>query len=197
MQIFMGKFDPQIHHRRSIRLPNYDYTQAGAYYLTIVTHNRESLFGEVVDGEMKLSVFGQIAQREWERLPKRFKPIELGAFVVMPDHVHGIIILHNGRGTADFSKQDDLQVPRRAPTSPTTTERFGKPVPDSIPTIIRSYKSAVALRVNYARSGDSKPIWQKNYYEHVIRDERDLQAKWDYIEANPANWEDDAENPHN
>lgn len=76
-------------------------------------------------------------------------------------------------------------------------EQFGKSVPGSIPTIVRSYKFAVSLRLNYARPGDSTPVWQKNYYEHVIRDERDLQAKWDYIEANPANWESDKENPHN
>ena len=194
----MTKFDPKIHHRRSIRLPNYDYTQAGAYYITIVTYNRELLFGEVVNGEMKLSNLGQIAQREWERLPKRFKQIELGAFVVMPDHVHGIIIIHdNRRGTADFLKHADPQIPRRAPTPDVaTTERFGKPVSGSIPTIIRSYKAAVALRINYARPGDSTPVWQRNYYEHVIRNEQDMQAKWDYIESNPIMWDDDNENPN-
>jgi len=194
----MTQFDPKKHHRRSIRLPNYDYTQAGAYYITVVTHNRELLFGEVVDGEMKLSNLGQIAQREWERLPKRFNQIELGAFVVMPDHVHGIIIIHdNRRGTAGVLR---IIVPgriRRAPTGETViVERFGKPVPGSIPTIIRSYKSAVALRINYARPSDSTPVWQKNYYEHVIRNEQDMQAKWDYIESNPANWENDNENPN-
>ncbi len=111
----MTKFDAQKHHRRSIRLPNYDYTQIGAYYITIVTHNREMVFGEVIDGEMKLSNLGQTAQREWERLPKRFKHIELGAFVIMPDHVHGIIIIRYGRGTADYSGQGNPQDPRRAP----------------------------------------------------------------------------------
>jgi putative transposase len=205
----MEKFDPKTpfdtaqgrHHRRSIRLPNYDYTQAGAYYITIVTHNRELLFGEVINGEMKLSNLGQIAQREWERLPKRFKQIELGAFIIMPDHIHGIIIIidvNGSRGTTDLSRHDDPQIPRRAPTdlaNPATTERFGKPVSGSIPTIVRSYKSAVALRINYARPGDSTPVWQKNYYEHVIRNESDMQAKWDYIESNPSNWEHDDENP--
>jgi putative transposase len=193
----MTQFDPKKHHRRSIRLPNYDYTQIGAYYVTIVTHNRELLFGEVIDGEMHLSTFGQIAQREWERLPKRFKHIELGAFVVMPDHIHGIIIIHdNDRGTADFLKHADPQIPRRAPTGDNAAEQFGKPVPGSIPTIVRSYKSSVALRINYARPSNSTPVWQRNYYEHFIRNERDLQAKWDYIESNPANWENDNENPN-
>lgn len=194
----MTKFDAQKHHRRSIRLPNYDYTQIGAYYITIVTHNREMVFGEVVDGEMKLSNLGQIAQREWERLPKRFKHIELGAFVIMPDHVHGIIIIRYGGGTADYSGQGNPQDPRRAPTTgeTVTVEQFGKSVSGSIPTIVRSYKSAVALRINYARPDDSTPVWQRNYYEHVIRNERDMQTKWDYIESNPTNWENDDENPN-
>lgn len=194
----MTKFDPQKHHRRSIRLPNYDYAQIGAYYITIVTHNREMLFGEIVNSEMKLSSLGQIAQREWERLPKRFKHIELGAFVIMPDHVHGIIIIRYGRGTADISRPNNPQDLRRAPTpDATTVEQFSKPVSGSIPTIVRSYKSSVALRINYARPGDSTPVWQRNYYEHIIRDEKDMQAKWDYIESNPSNWENDNENPHN
>jgi len=191
----MAKFDPKIHHRRSIRLPNYDYTQAGAYFVTVVTHNRENIFGGVVDGEMRLNECGEIAQREWERLPKRFKHIELGAFVIMPNHAHGIIIIHdNGRGTADYAAHDNLQDPRRAPT--TTTEKFGKPVSGSIPTIIRSYKSAVALRVNYVRSGDSTPVWQRNYHEHIIRNDREMGNVWRYIESNPVLWEDDEENPN-
>lgn len=193
----MTKFDAQKHHRRSIRLPNYDYTQIGAYYITIVTHNREMVFGEVIDGEMELSNLGQIAQREWERLSKRFKHIELGAFVVMPDHVHGIIIIRSGEVTADSAIQDNPQTPRRAPTGAIANiEQFGKPVSGSIPTIVRSYKSAVALRINYARPGNSTPVWQRNYYEHVIRNERDMQSKWNYIESNPANWENDDENPN-
>lgn len=157
------------------------------------------LFGEVINGEMKLSGLGQIAQREWERLPQRFKHIELGAFVIMPDHVHGIIIIHdNGRGTADYSGRGNPQDPRRAPTpDDVTAEQFGKPVSGSIPTIVRSYKSSVALRINYARPRDSMPVWQRNYYEHIIRDEKDMRAKWDYIESNPSNWENDDENPHN
>jgi REP element-mobilizing transposase RayT len=142
---------------------------------------------------MKLSALGQIAYREWERLPRRFKHVELGAFVVMPNHIHGILIIHDGRGTADSDGHDNRQDLRRAPT----IERFGKPVSGSIPTIVRSYKAAVALRINYARPGDSTPVWQRNYYEHVIRNERDMQAKWDYIEGNPVLWDEDDENPNN
>jgi len=96
-----GHYDPQRHHRRSIRLRGYDYTQPGAYYVTIVTQERECLFGEVVDGKMRLNRAGQVARREWERLPCRFPHIRLDAFIVMPNHIHGIIIIdHAGRGTA-------------------------------------------------------------------------------------------------
>jgi putative transposase len=189
----MTNFDPQKHHRRSIRLPGYDYTQAGAYYITIVTHNRKNLFGAVINHEMCLSPLGKIAFHEWEQLARRFKQVELGAFVVMPNHVHGIIIIHEDRATADLTAQHNPPDLRRAPTH----ERFGKPVSGSIPTIVRSYKSAVTLRINYARRSDNDPVWQRNYYEHVIRDERDMQAKWDYIEGNPILWDDDDENSNN
>lgn len=207
----MPKFDPQKHHRKSIRLPGYDYTQAGAYFVTIVTHQRENIFGEVVNGEMRLNGFGEIAKREWERLPKRFKHIELGAFVIMPNHVHGIIIIHdNGRGTADFPNQNNPQDPRRAPTADSSNqnnpqdlrraptadnENFGKPVSGSIPTMVRSYKSAVALRINYARPGDSTPVWQRNYHERIIRNDREMGNIWRYIQSNPVLWANDNENP--
>jgi putative transposase len=139
-----SKFDPQKHHRRSIRLPNYDYSQPGAYYVTIVAWHRECLFGEVVEGEMKLTKFGLVARQQWEKLPKRFPNIELGAFVIIPNHLHGIILIMNGRGTAGNRNGHDGESSRRAPTR----EQFQKPVKGSVPTIVRSYKSAVSYRIN-------------------------------------------------
>lgn len=196
-----SKFNPQKHHcpfdgaqgRHSIRLPNYDYSQPGAYFVTIVTWHRECLFGEVVDGEMKLNKFGLVAKEQWEKLPKRFPNIELGAFVIMPNHVHGNIVIVTGRGTAENLNDSGGESSRRAPTR----EGFQKPVKGSIPTIIRSYKSAVSYRINLIRGTQDVPVWQRNYYEHVIRNERDLQNKTDYIEANPLLWEEDDENPVN
>jgi REP element-mobilizing transposase RayT len=187
----VSKFDPQKHHRRSIRLPGYDYTGAGGYYVTIVAHNRTCLFGEIVNGEMSLNNLGQIAKREWARLPKRFKHVELGVYVIMPNRIHGIILIDDSRrGTADFANTTHTQDLRRAPTQ----EHFGKPVSGSIPTIIRSYKSAVALRIHYAQPNDDSPIWQRNYYEHVIRNTDDANRIHTYIESNPANWDIDKEN---
>jgi len=188
-----SKFDPQKHHRRSIRLSNYDYTQAGAYYVTIVAWHRESLFGDIVNGEMKLSKFGLVAKQQWEILPKRFPNIELGAFVIMSNHMHGIIVILAGRGTAEKLNDSDAELSRRAPTR----EQFQKPVKGSIPTIVRSYKSSVSYRINLMRGTQDVPVWQRNYYEHVIRNEKDLQNKTNCIEANPMLWDQDDENPVN
>jgi len=188
----MVKFDPQKHHRRSIRLQGYDYASAGGYYVTIVAWQRECLFGEVVNKEMRLSKFGLVAKQQWEKLPKRFPNIELGAYMIMPNHMHGIIVITDGRGTAESLNDLDGESSRRAPTQ----EQFQKPVKGSIPTIIRSYKSAVSYRINLMRGSDGLPVWQRNYYEHIIRNETDLQNKTDYIESNPLLWDEDDENPN-
>jgi len=195
----MSKFDPQNtlpgtrHHRRSIRLQGHDYASAGAYYVTIVVWHRECLFGEVVNREMRLSKFGLVAKQQWEKLPKRFPNIELGAYMIMPNHMHGIIVITDGRGTAENLHVLDGESSRRAPTQ----EQYQKPVKGSIPTMIRSYKSAVSYRINLMRGSDGVPVWQRNYYEHVIRNQTDLQNKTDYIDANPLLWDEDDENPVN
>jgi hypothetical protein len=93
------KFNPKIHHRRSIRLKGYDYSQAGAYFVTIVAWRRECLFGDIVNGEMDLNEFGEIVSQKWQWLETQYEYIELGAWVVMPNHLHGILIIHDdGRG---------------------------------------------------------------------------------------------------
>ena len=163
----------------------------GAYYVTIVAWHRECLFGEVVDGEMVLNKFGLVAKQQWEKLARRFPNIELGVFMIMPNHMHGIIVIRVGRGTAGNLIVDDGEPSRRAPTQ----EKFQKPVKGSIPTIIHSYKSAVSYRINLMRGTQDIPVWQRNYYEHGIRNQQDLQNKTDYIEANPLLWDQDDENP--
>jgi REP element-mobilizing transposase RayT len=111
----------------------------------------------------------------------------------MPNHTHGIIVIRVDRGTAWNLNKPDGESFRRAPTQ----EGFQKPVKDSIPTIVRSYKSAVSYRINLMRNTQDVPVWQRHYYEHVIRNEKDLQNKKDYIEANPLLWAQDDENPVN
>lgn len=174
-----SKFDSQKHHRRSIRLKEYDYSQEGAYYGTIVTYQRDCLFGEVMNEEMILNEYGKIADECWRAIPEHFSFVELGAHVVMPNHAHGII--HIRRCTI-----------YRAPTD---MEKFQKPVMGSLPTIVRTYKAAVTRRIG--RELNATGIWQRNYYDHVIRDEKDLQNKTDYIEANPMLWNEDDDNPRN
>lgn len=172
------KFDPDKHRRRSIRLKGYDYTQPGGYFVTIVTYQRDCLFGKIVGEEMRLNEFGKIADECWRAIPEHFPSVELGSYVVMPNHVHGIIVINDGRGTRS-----------RAPTR----EQFQKPVTGSIPTIVQTYKAAVTRRIG--QEFNATGIWQRNYYEHIIRNHEDWNRIHKYIEANPSMWAEDAENP--
>ncbi len=182
--------EAQGRHRRSVRLPGYDYSQPGAYFAMIVTAGRKRLSGRVSDGEMLVNAAGDSVRHEWENLTGRFRLLELGAFVIMPNHVHGILIIHERRGTAwDLAELND-QSNRRAPT-----EGFGRPVPGSIPTIVRSYKSAVSYRVHAEGKRIGSRFWQRNCYEHVIRNQEDWERIHRYIESNPALWAEDEENP--
>ena len=129
---------------------------------------------------MRLNSIGKVAHEEWWRSEKLRSEIRLDAFVVMPNHVHGIVFLNGRRGTA-----------RRAPTA----ERFGKPTAQSLPTFIRAYKSAVTKRINELRISSGAPVWQRNYYEHIIRGKEELDRIREYVAANPLRWPFDPENP--
>ncbi len=178
----MPKFDPKIHHRRSIRLKGYDYSQAGAYFVTIVAWQRECLFGDVVDGEMVLNEFGVIVRSEWERTAEIRREVDLGAFVVMPNHFHGIVILHNDTVVGATG---------RSPLPPRG------PIPKSLGALMAGFKSSVTKQINVIRATPGIPVWQRNYYERIIRHERELDRIHRYIESNPSNWADDDENPAN
>lgn len=183
-------YDPERHHRRSIRLPGYDYSQAGAYFVTLVAFQRACLFGEIKNGVMQLSPMGQIADEHWRAIPDHFPHVTLGAYVVMPNHVHGIIIIHDGRDTPWRVPTGDVST-GRVPTN--NREQFGKPVSGSLATIIRQYKSSVTQRIR--KELDHPWVWQKNYYEHILRNDEDHERIHRYIEANIANWVMDDENP--
>ena len=165
-------------HRRSIRLKEYDYTQPGAYFVTIVAGERLCIFGEIVGGDVQLSQMGEIACKEWERLPHRFKHLRLDEFIVMPNHVHGIIVLD---GLSD--------VGAGLRPAPTIVNRYG------LPEIIRAFKAFSSRRINELRGTPGTQIWQRNYYEHVIRNEYDLSEIREYIVRNPMKWDFDTENP--
>jgi REP element-mobilizing transposase RayT len=180
----VAKFDPQKHHRRSIRVQGYDYTQSGAYYVTIVAYQRQHFFGEVVNGEMRLNALGQIARDEWFKTATLRPYVELyeDEFIVMPNHVHGIIWIHH----------EMVGVERRSAPTPAST--LPNVPPKSLGAIVRAYKSAVTYAINTLQNQRGAGLWQRNYYEHIIRDEKDLQAKRDYILSNPMSWDKDDEN---
>ncbi|HLO16706.1 MAG TPA: transposase [Anaerolineales bacterium] len=182
-----SKFDPQKHHRHSIRLTNYDYAQPGGYFITIVTYQRALLFGKIVNTEMQLNDFGKIADECWRAIPNHFLNVELGAYVIMPNHVHGIIVIHENRMTMNSSSSVGAR--HASPLPPRGVK------PQSIGVIVGSFKSAVTKRIGH--EFNITDIWQRNYYEHVIRNEKDLQNKTDYIEANLMLWDQDDENPVN
>lgn len=174
--------DANNHRRRSIRLPGYDYTQAGAYFVTLCTHNRQCLFGDIVDGTMRLNELGKIVADQWLQTAVIRRGIILDAWVVMPNHFHGIVMITEAdvglrRGTA-----------RRAPTA----EHFSMPVAGSLPTIVRSFKSAATKYINQWRQTPGAPVWQRNYWEHVVRNETDLHEIRQYIVNNPRLWTADA-----
>ncbi len=176
------------HHRRSIRLKDYDYTQNGAYFVTICTHDKRCTFGQVVDGAMVVNEWGRIVQACWDEIPAHYPMVELDAFVVMPNHVHGVIMIINdaGRGMACHAPANDTTC--HAPAK----REFSKPIAGSLPTIVGAFKSAVTKYINRLPDAPDHPIWQRNYYEHIIRDEKSLNQIRAYVFNNPAKWVEDS-----
>jgi len=179
------KFNSQKYHRRSIRLPDYDYSQPGAYFITVVTHGRACLFGRVKNGEMHLNEAGRIVWDIWYSLPARYPQIALGAAVVMPNHFHGNVIINEPPVGAIHESpprvvQRDRQMQRRCMT---------------LPLVVGYFKMNSAKRINELLGSQGIPVWQRNYYEHIIRNDQEYNRIHLYIEANVDNWIQDDENP--
>jgi len=178
------------HQRRSVRLTEYNYAQPGACFITICTINRECLLGEMADGAVLLNAFGDIAVDEWLRTPVVRHNVSLDAFVVMPNHVHGIIIITH-------EKVDAPTVRRGDPAGrPYMAKRAHGPAPGSVSAIVGQFKAAATKRINVLRGTSGVSVWQRNYYEHVMRDEGELNQIRQYITDNPASWETDDNNPN-
>ncbi|MBN2803093.1 MAG: transposase [Deltaproteobacteria bacterium] len=174
-------YNPDLHHRKSIRLDGYDYTREGYYFITVCTHKHLHQFGEILDGFMVLNDVGHLVIDEWKKTETIRDNVILDEWVVMPNHFHAVIRTNpDCRGTA-----------RRAPT---TNELFGQPVSGSISTIVRSFKSAVTKRFHEIPGNENMQLWQRNFWEHIIRDEESLFNIRKYIEENPARWESDKMN---
>jgi len=181
-------YDPKKYHRRSVRLKGYDYASPGAYYVTICTHDRNFLFGEIVESQMRPSSSGEIAQKCWNEIPQHFPRATLDVSIVMPNHLHGIIVIGG-----DTRRDTPWRVPTTIPR-----EAFGKPVPGSLATLLRLYKQAVTVQARAhggARHGVPLQVWQDGFYEHIIRNEKELNRIREYICNNPLRWPSDSENP--
>ena len=183
-------YDADKHTRRSIRLQGYDYTQSGAYFVTLCIHQRECLLGDIVDGLLRVNSWGEIVQEEWLRTEILRPAVALDDFVIMPNHFHGIICIANDGRDTELIRRGTA---RRAPTR----EQFGRPVSGSLPTLIRAFKSATTKRINERRGTTGILVWQRNYYEHIIRNEEALKRAREYIALNPLRWHLDCENPQN
>jgi len=146
------------------------------YFVTIVTQGREALFGEIVDGEMRLNDFGRIVAETWQWLEERYPYVELGAWVVMPNHFHGILIITDETCTGGSR------------TARTGLKR--KP----LGRLIGAFKTVSTKKINLLRHTEGKVVWHRNYYEHIFRNQQDIELTWLYIEANPSRWETDTEN---
>ena len=188
-------YDPEKHHRRSIRLREYDYAQAGAYFVTICTQNRECMFGDVIEGRMVLSGSGEMIESVWHGLPEHYPGVIVNAFVVMPNHIHAVVILVGAGASACPDGSEEPQGVADRPGQPQ-----GVAPTLSLPDVVHRLKSLTTARYRREiRESGWQPfagrLWQRNYYEHVIRDEDDLNRIRQYIAENPLRWDHDPENP--
>lgn len=210
--VFMSKDLP---YRKNLRLKYFDYSSENAYFVTVCTYGCECLFGKIVGArhavpgfqkltpdiqqntpngqpvDIKLSPMGKISYDFWSEIPKHFPNVELGPVVFMPNHMHGIIVIKEQKRGVGAENTKNAGTACRAPTK----SEFGKPIPGSLSTIIGSYKSAVTKRIRKLVNDPRFLVWQRNYYEHIIRNEKDYERIYEYIILNPERWEEDCENP--
>jgi REP element-mobilizing transposase RayT len=176
MELYKNKYRAE-----SNRLSSWDYSSAGYYFITICTQNRICYFGDITSLQgsqslANLSPIGEIAHKYWEEIPKHFDNIDIDQFIIMPNHVHGIIIIN----ATSVETHHGVSLPQ--------TNKFGGSIPNSLPTVIKQYKSSVT---RWCNQNDLSFTWQRNYHEHIIRDEEELNRIREYIINNPINWNED------
>jgi putative transposase len=176
--------------RKSMRLKGYDYTQNGAYFVTICSYERQCIFSNSVGDEIALNACGQIVKSCWDAIPSHYPFVELDCFVVMPNHIHGILTI------VDLNNGQNVGAQHVAPLPPTPIEKKGittnNVMPNSLGAIVRSFKSAVTRMIHQIENNPHSPVWQRNYYEHIIRNEDDLNQIRAYIVHNPLKWSSDS-----
>ena len=168
--------------RKVIRLREYDYSQAGGYFITICTYNREYLFGQVVNYQMMLNKTGETVKQWWLKLEDKFINVKLDNYVVMPNHIHGIIVV---------IEKDKVGAIHELPLQSGMILRRQMLIPKTV----GYFKMNAAKYINQLRDATGHPLWQRNYYEHVIRNENELNRITEYIQNNPLKWDLDRENP--
>lgn len=156
-------YNPSIHHRHSLRLKNYDYSQAGAYFITLVTYARSNILGEIVAGDMVLSTAGELACQGLLALPEHYPAVEVDDFVLMPNHLHAILVIQSGPSLHSLSE------------------------------IVRGFKTFSARKINLLLHTPGSQVWQQRFYDHIFRDEEDLRRVRAYIRDNPRKWFEDEE----
>ncbi|HIJ94423.1 MAG TPA: transposase [Desulfuromonadales bacterium] len=201
-------FNPDIHHRHSIRLKDYDYSQAGAYFVTLCAWQRECLFGDFVDGKMRLNELGQVVESVWCGLIRHFANLDLDQHVIMPNHFHGILQINDTANNDNVgAKQGSSALPGfdvdsgkgeagETLASPLQNLLHGT-VSGSFAAAVQNFKSVSTRKINKIRQNLGCPVWQRNYYERVIRNDAELERAREYIINNPLKWKLDKENPAN
>jgi putative transposase len=160
-------YDPEIHHRRSIRLKGYDYSQPGSYFVTICTEGKEHLFGQVVEGEMHRNELGDCVARCWKWLAQQYPYIDLDEWIIMPNHLHGIIVIADRAGASRTAKRKTL----------------GR--------LVGAFKTVSTADSNELRGAPTHPLWQRDFYDHIIRNDDELNKIREYIRTNPLQWASD------
>ncbi|MBN2412837.1 transposase [candidate division KSB1 bacterium] len=188
-------YNPNKHHRRSIRLPEYDYSRAGAYFVTMCVHERQNLFGDIRDGVMRLNAAGQIVNEEWTSCGDGNPNIMLDNYVVMPDHFHGIVVFTDYIGVGAIPigaipigaihESPQQRSPRQQQQTKMTQKQRRNM---GLSKLIGRFKMRSGKRINQLRGTPGLVVWQRDYYEHIIRDEAERDRIREYIETNPARW---------
>ncbi|MGK7952752.1 MAG: transposase [Xenococcaceae cyanobacterium] len=196
------KYYPEKHHRRSIRLPGYDYSQTGFYFVTICCYQRQCLFGDIVDGFMRLNQYGEIVAETYQWLSQRYPYLILDEWIIMPNHFHGIMVITDQprRGSSrtaptgyvapTLTRNDIVLTDKNLPINP---ELKRKP----LGRLIGAFKTVSTKQINLIRNSPGTPVWQRNYYEHIIRNEELLNKIREYIINNPVSWQNDQLHPNN
>ncbi|HAO99202.1 MAG TPA: transposase [Fibrobacteres bacterium] len=179
-------YDPNKHHRQTTRLRGYDYASPGTYFVTLNAQNRLHLFGEIVNGSVQLNMYGKLAFDCWEQIPTHFPYVHLDEFIIMPNHVHGILQILKDPIESVGTRH---AVSRRDPK-----ELFGNPISGALSTIIRSFKSETTRKINLLRGSPGEIVWQRRFHDHIIRNDTALNNIREYILKNPAKWQWDREN---